>query len=71
VTAAAALSKAEFSRESERALPFLFDQVTRDQLVPFPALGSKKSKVVTDQLVPFWTFGSEIFLNLTKLSETS
>ena len=69
--AAAALSKAEFSRESERALPFLFDQVTRDQLVPFPALGSKKSKVVTDQLVPFWTFGSEIFLNLTKLSETS
>ena len=68
---AAALSKAEFSRASERALPFLFDQVTRDQLVPFPALGSKKSKVVTDQLVPFWTFGSEIFLNLTKLSETS
>jgi len=32
---AAALSKAEFSRASERALPFLFDQVTRDQLVPF------------------------------------
>ena len=67
--AAAALSKAEFSRESERALPFLFDQVTRDQLVPFLSSGlEKKSKVVRDQLVPFQTFGSKNFLNLTKFN---